>query len=264
MSTKIESLELEIIGNAGSAESSLNKLAETLGKLKNATKGGLGLTSVSKHLTTLSNSAKGIDSNAVKNIEGIAKAVSLLGSCKISSSIGNQLKNINTAIANLNVGSGSSKIQELLSVLAPLQSLPKTNLSSFITPLKKLPEVLAELNKLDMGAFAAKMQQVANAVKPLADEMYKVAQGFSAFPSKIQKLTTSTDKLSVSNKKATGTYVDLYAKMRTAYMGISRIASLIGSAVTKINDYIENINLFTVSMGEYAQEAGNMPKKSVI
>jgi hypothetical protein len=259
--TKIESLELEITGNAGSAESSLSKLAETLGKLRDATKGGLGLTSVAKQLKAVSDSAKGIDTNAAKNVEGIAKAISLLSGVKISSSIGNQLTSINSAINGLNLGSGASKIQELLSVLEPLKNLPKTNLSSFVTPLKKLPEVLADLNKLDMGAFAAKMQEVANAVKPLADEMYKVAQGFSAFPSKIQKLITSTNQLSTSNTKAAGTYVDLYAKMKTAYAGIKRIASLIASAISKINDYIENVNLFTVSMGEYAEEAGEYAKK---
>lgn len=261
MSTTIESLELEIQSNAGSAESGLNKLSETLGKLRNATKGGLGLTSVSKQLSTLSGAAKGIDSTAAKNIEGLAKAISLLSGSKISASIGNQLKSINTAIAELNLSGGDTKIQQLVSTLAPLQNLGKANLTSFITPLKKLPEVLEGLNKLDMGAFATKIKEVANAVKPLADEMNKVAQGFSAFPNKIQKLITSTDKLSTSNRKASGTYVDLYAKMKTAYASIKRIASIIGSAIKEASSQFETINFFNVSMGEYAKEAGEYAEK---
>ena len=261
MSTTIESLELEIKGSADGAERSLNQLADTLGKLKNATKGGIGLTAISKQLTALSNSATGINSNAAKNVEGIAKAISLLSGVKISSSIGNQLTSINKGFANLNLGDGASKIQQLVSVLEPLSSLPKTNLSSFVTPLKKLPEVLADLNKMDMGAFAAKMQDVANAVKPLADEMYKVTQGFSALPSKMQGLITNTDKLSRSNTRASGTFVDLYAKLKMAYTSVKRAASIIGSAISKINDYIENVNLFTVSMGKYADTASEYARR---
>jgi hypothetical protein len=112
-----------------------------------------------------------------------------------------------------------------------------------------------------MSAFAIKIQEVTNAVKPLADEMYKVAQGFSAFPSKIQKLITSTNKLSVSNKKAAGTYVDLYSKMKTAYYSITRIASMIGSAIKQASSQVETINFFNVSMKQYANEAGKYAEK---
>ena len=53
MSTTIEQLELEVQSNSTSAVSGIEALASSLGKLKNATKGGVGLTAVAKQLTTL-------------------------------------------------------------------------------------------------------------------------------------------------------------------------------------------------------------------
>lgn len=53
-----------------------------------------------------------------------------------------------------------------------------------------------------MPGFKAKIKEVVDALKPLADEMQKVANGFSAFPAKIQKLLNSTNQIPKSNEKA--------------------------------------------------------------
>ena len=50
MSDTIESLEIEIIGSSQSAEQALDALEKSLGRLKNAVKGGCGLTAVTKQL----------------------------------------------------------------------------------------------------------------------------------------------------------------------------------------------------------------------
>ena len=51
MSTKIETLELEIVSNSTSAKNGLDALTSSLTKLKNATKGGMGLSAVSKEVS---------------------------------------------------------------------------------------------------------------------------------------------------------------------------------------------------------------------
>ena len=53
MSTKIETLELEILANSTSASQGLNALTTSLAKLKNATKGGLGLPAVTDEVSDL-------------------------------------------------------------------------------------------------------------------------------------------------------------------------------------------------------------------
>ena len=51
-----------------------------------------------------------------------------------------------------------------------------------------------------MEAFENQIRRVVVALKPLADEMNKVAAGFSAFPSRIQRLITQNERLASSNR----------------------------------------------------------------
>ena len=207
MST-IESLELEIKSNSQSAVNGIDALTDSLEKLRNATKGGLGLSAISK-----------------------------------------QIRNLNDVTID------KGKVKSLVDALEPLSKLPKSNLSSFITPLKKIPEVLSELNKIDMSALSAKMQEVATAVKPLADEMQKVSNGFSAMPAKIQKLLTATNKIPSTNKKASVSFTDIYHKLKSVANIVTKVGKKIYSMVEKSMDFIENMNLFEVSMGKYAGNA---------
>jgi len=255
MSTTIESLELEIQSNSKSAVSGIDALTQSLTKLKSATKGGLGLGSISKQLRDIGSATSTIDSSSTSNLTGLAKAIQLLGGTKISSSISKQITAISTSLQSADFGSGKAKMEELVDTLSPLASLSKTNLSSYVTNIKKLPEVFAELNKIDMAAFSSKIQAVATAMKPLADEMQKVANGFAAFPNKIQKFLNSTNQVPSVNNKTSVSFTDIYYKMRMIGNTIANVGKKIWSAIEKSADYTENMNLFSVAMGEYAGEA---------
>ena len=304
MSTTIESLELEVLQNSQSAVSGLDALTDTLEKLKKATSGGVGLTSVTKQVKALGDAAKGVDSGSVNNLNGLTKAIqtlSNLGGVKLSSTIATQISAIGTsakalngvsfapisdlanslqplsAIGKINLGSTvnqlnripevasklqsadmsgfASKIRELVTALQPLSEMPKQTISSTLTQIKKIPEIFAGLQSVDMGAFSTKIKELATALKPLADEMNKVAAGFSAFPAKIQKLLNSTNGLAAANNKASGSYINLYAKLKMAISAVKTVATKIVSCITEMNNYIENVNLFTASMGQYAGAA---------
>lgn len=255
MSTKIESLELLIGSNSASAVAGIDALAQSLEKLKGATKGGAGLTSIAKSIGTLSSAAKGLDANSVANVDGLAKAIQLLNGVKVSASIGNQITAISAALKSADFTGGADKMQELVAALEPLSNLGKNNLSSFVTSLKNIPKVFAELNKIDMTAFAAKIQAIATSLKPLGDEMQKVANGFKAFPAKIQKLLNATNKMPSANKKAAQSFTDLYHKMRLIVRVVETVGRAIFATIQKSSDYVENVNLFTVAMGEFAGEA---------
>lgn len=257
MSTTIESLELEIKSNSASAESGITALIGSLEKLKTATKGGLGLGSIAKNIGSIATAVNNISSGSADKVTGIANAIKLLGETKVSSTIGKNIASISTAINGLKIeGAGDAmKIQELVTALEPLSQLPKQNLSSFVTPLKKIPEVFTELNKMDMGSFKTKILEVADAVRPLATEMDKVAAGFSSFPTKIQKVISGTEKLAKSTKKAGTSFLEFGAKITVGIMAIKRGISTIGSFITKSSNYTENLHLFNVAMGDYASEA---------
>ena len=56
---------------------------------------------------------------------------------------------------------------------------------------------------------------------------------------------------------AARSYGNLAAKAGLAYVAVRTIGNTIANWIGQTNDYIENMNLFNVSMGEYAQQAQN-------
>lgn len=254
MST-IESLELEIQSNAKSAEGGIDSLTQSLEKLKTATKGGLGLTAVANQMKEIGAASNTITSSSIANVNGLAEAVKALGSVKISNSIAKQITAISTSLSTANFEVGKNKIDTILPSLTSLASLPKLNLNSYSNGIDKLQKNLAKLNAVDIVSLKSKITQLAEAFKPLGDEMQKVASGMSALPTKLQQLINVTNRVPATNTKAAGSFTDLYNRIRVGFGTLKRAITLIGSSIEKSNDYVENLNLFTVSMGEYAKGA---------
>lgn len=223
MAVDIDSLQIEIEATSSDAASKIDQLATALTNLKSAAKGGAGLTTTTKQLQALSNAAK------------------LINGTNLS----------------------SQKIQQFASAMNSLANIQKASgLSSTINALKKLPDISTALDKADLGKFAQQMNQVASAMRPLATEMQKVANGFSAFPIRIQKIIQSNSALSDSNNKTAKSFGVLgtgissaKAKFGIYLIAFRQIASVMSDWVKESNDYVENLNLFTVAMGDYAAEA---------
>lgn len=224
MAVDIDSLQIEIEATSSDAASKIEQLATALSNLKpEAKKGGARLTTTTKQLQALSNAAELINGT------------------------------------NLD----SQKIQQFASAMNSLSTIQKASgLSSTINALKKLPDISSSLEKADLGKFADQMNQVASAVRPLATEMQKVANGFSAFPIRIQKIIQSNSALTASNNKTAKSFGVLgtgissaQAKFGVYLIAFRQLASVMSDWVKESNDYVENLNLFTVAMGEYAGEA---------
>ena len=79
--------------------------------------------------------------------------------------------------------------------------------------------------------------------------------GLKGVAKDIGNLGKAMKKAADSNKKAAGSFTDMYYRIKTVGNVISKVGNKIWSAVEKSMDYTENMNLFTVSMGEYASEA---------
>lgn len=267
---EIQGLEFQIVNDSTQAVAGLQNLINTLNRLKTATNGGAtGLSKTAQGIRELSNSLKGLNSgDASQKITRLANALtapSQVGNVKISSSIANQLTAINTALAGLKWTDGD-KLTSLANGLRPLSELSKANMTTFINQLSKLPKVIEDLEAADIDKFTQQMTALAAAMKPFADEMQKVSNGFSAFPSKIQKLITSTEKYNASARKATSTtgkFTSGLKALNVAAVAITfrKIGHFIAQAVTESNKYQEDLNLFTVALGQYAAEAQNYAEK---
>lgn len=267
---EIQGLEFQIVNDSTQAVTGLQNLINTLNRLKTATNGGAtSLSKTAQGIRELSNSLKGLNSGdasqKITRLTNALTALSQVGNVKISSSIANQLTAINTALAGLKWTDGD-KLTSLANGLRPLSELGKANMTTFINQLSKLPKVIEDLEAADIDKFTQQMTALAAAMKPFADEMQKVSNGFSAFPSKIQKLITSTEKYNASARKATSTtgkFTSGLKALNVAAVAITfrKIGHFIAQAVTESNKYQEDLNLFTVALGQYAAEAQNYAEK---
>lgn len=253
----IEKLQLEVNSNSQNAVSGIDALSASLSKLKTSIKGGVGLSSVARQITNLNTALNGMDSGSANKIDKLATSLSKLsslGQLKISSSIGNQLKNIGQVAENLNT-SDFSGLSKLGTALAPLANIQTGGLNKTLNALKKFPEVAAALNGVNWTQFTQQMMALSNSLAPLATQLNTVSAGMSRLPSNINRVANATSNAARANDRAAKSYVNLWAKARMAMNVIRGAVNAIASWITESNKYIEDLNLFTASLGDYADEA---------
>lgn len=96
------------------------------------------------------------------------------------------------------------RLYNVADALRPLSELEGARMRSYINQLSAFPDVVRELRAADIDEFSNQMTRLANALRPFATEMQHVADGFSAMPSRIQRLITTTEKYNNTvNKGAT-------------------------------------------------------------
>lgn len=224
MDTEIDQVSIEIGANSQSASTNLDNLANSITKLTSVLNNGL------------------------KGLRNFNSTIS-------------SLKNITS---NINFDTTSfSKVQNSFEGLSTIGKA--TNLNSFIKQLKEIPNISKNLDDKSVSEFTNKIKQLTEALAPLATEMVKVSTAFSALPSNINKVNSVLSKTQKAVKSSTqdqGLIGNLFSgksggilKTGLLIAGIQQLGSTIGSFVNQSNDFIENMNLFSVSMGEAADKA---------
>lgn len=259
---EIRGLEFQIKENSDSAVASLGRLEKALSSLKTATSGGAsGVRTAANQIAALNKalSGSGAVGQKLKSIAAGLKAISDVGTVKIPKSLGTNMQALGTALSGISDGD-IDKLYNVADALRPLSELEGAHMRSYINQLSAFPDVVRELRAADIDEFSNQMTRLANALRPFATEMQHVADGFSAMPSRIQRLITTTEKYNNTvNKGSTQTsrFGISLKNIKTAAVvaGIRMIRQEISKAITESNAYQEDLNLFTASMGQYAKEA---------
>lgn len=259
---EIRGLEFQIKENSDSAVASLGRLEKALSSLKTATSGGAsGVRTAANQIAALNKalSGSGAVGQKLKSISSGLKAISDVGTVKIPKSLGTNMQSLGTALSGISDGD-IDKLYNVADALRPLSELEGAHMRSYINQLSAFPDIVRELRAADIDEFLNQMTRLANALRPFATEMQHVADGFSAMPSRIQRLITTTEKYNNTvNKGSTQTSrfgISLKSIKTAAFMaGIRMIRQEISKAITESNAYQEDLNLFTASMGQYAKEA---------
>lgn len=264
MSTTIESLELQIQSSATSATTGIDSLSSSLSKLRNSIKGDIGLNGIASQVRSIDTAVRSIDGSSADRVDRLANSLSKLsnlGKLRISASVGNQIKNIANATASLK-NTDFSRVGKLASDLKPLGDIESAKgLRSVIMQLKKLPEVATAMKSIDWITLESQIKRLASSLVPLANQLSIVGNAFSNLPTKVQRLTNVSSKIAQTNNVASTSYMNLWAKFSMGIHAIRTGSRVIGECITQSNKYVEDLNLFVASMGEYAKDAQGFAEK---
>ena len=198
----------------------------------------------------------------------------------VSSSV-QSLQNLSNTLQSLNavLTSGAKRIGSFTKAIQSLSSINTVQIQSIVYNLNAINNFKAssELNRLaDVLENVANLSPKINVkvVNQLADSSNKLKSNMSGLPSTVnatsnaliglpnnlRKAANEVDNLSNKNSKIQQTS-SLLSNLSKSFKfgilvaGITRIGRTLGNFINLSNQYIENLNLFNVSMGKMANTA---------
>lgn len=241
-------------GNVTKVVNSLDKLANSIATLKQASAGMSGLDKITGFLNGLSN-------------------VNTTASAKSINTVVNAIKKIPAAVSGLNgvdFYSMSGSITQLTNALAPLSILDASNLKalgSAFNAIGKVPDLTDKLKATDLDSFASSCQKISTALTPLASQLDKVGNAFAKLPPQLSKVVTQANRVTAANEKQRKSYLSLSNQMNGFMRNMAKLVSLkaiaeyLGNAVAKFNDFYEATDLFHNAMGDLSGEADTLISK---
>lgn len=260
----IDELQIEISTSSSSAADNLEKLAQKLERLGNVIQPiatNNGLEKIAKQLNKLS-----AISQKISQLSGFEKIGQVVSELRKIEQLGNA-QDISPFIRNLNKlprivaaisqmpSVDATKFRQLANALKPLQSVSSSGINSLMNALRKLPKVSQELSGVDFTRFSQQIEQISRAIEPLARQAERAGQGLTA----IAQIMQSTSRQARQSASGFGLFNqaigNIKVKTLAAVAALRRLFSVLKNGVTASAAYVENLNLFSVTMGESADEA---------
>lgn len=295
MALTIDKLEIQIDTNARRATGGIDSLSASLEKLKVAVGGSSGLASNLTQISTAIKTLNGVGNiNLAPTVKSLTRLQSLIPTLGGSgaSSLANNLTLISSSLATLSavpkmsVGMTSiaSGIERLMAVtaqldtarltqfttqmkgvavaLSQLNAVGKSNIGSVLNQLRKIPEITKSLDPATIEQFSEAVRRLVEALAPLAAQMETVGRGFASLPKYMRMSTSATNRVLASNNRLNFSYGTLFgtiarvaSRFWTLYFSMRMIVNVFAEAFNESNEYIENLNLFTVTMGDATDAA---------
>ncbi len=268
----IDSIAIEVDSSAALSADGIEKLSKSLADLRSNAK----LTTSINNLNKLKTALNGLSntSASAKSINQLTTALGQLARIQDPAGLRKTISSLNklpTAlgkISSINLGQTASHLTALSQAVKPLSGIGKSNLGSLLNQLSKVPDISKKLDTRSISEFAMKIQQLTTAMKPLATQMDAVARGFAALPTNINKATTSLNNYNKAQEKSaakhgllSGAIGSLKTKWLAYAYSYQMIADILQQSMDSFNDRYENMNLFSVAMGKYADDAYNYAEK---
>ena len=207
---------------------------------------------------------------AASDIDMVTAALTRLKGVGSFTKVVNNLTKLGNALDKISVSSaGIQTLNKISSAVSGLSAVSKGNsISSVVNSLKKIPDVVSQLDDATINKFATAVNKISTAITPLTNKITALSAGFARLPGRLSSCVTAANKYQRSMQSASAVSGGFFGKLKN-FLGIGGLFSLtfatvgrkIGNSITEMNSYIENVNLFTVSMGKYADEAMDYAEK---
>ena len=268
----IDSIAIEVDSSAALSADGIEKLSKSLADLR----GNAKLTTSINNLNKLKTALGGLSnvSASAKNINQLTTALGQLTKVQDPAGLRKTLNSLNKLptvlgkVSAMNLGQTASHLTALSQAVKPLENIGKSNLGTLLNQLSKVPDISKKLDTRSISEFAMKIQQLTTAMKPLATQMDAVARGFAALPTNINKAANSLNNYNKAQEKSaakhgllSGAIGSLKTKWLAYAYSYQLIADILQQSMDSFNDRYENMNLFSVAMGKYADDAYNYAEK---
>lgn len=177
-----------------------------------------------------------------------------VGKINVSASAGTNLLDLSFSLQEMSKVD-LSKLKNISGALSGIASLKLSKAT--VNNVQALGEAAETLNGKDFSGLSKLNAELTK----MSASMPTITQNIRPLTTALGALETQTERNASSANKTGTSYVNLYAVFQLARHAIQGISRVIGGWIDKSNSYIENVNLFTASMGEYAKEAQNFAER---
>lgn len=272
MPVDIDSLQIEIEATSTDAAARINELVASLENLKAVSRNGAGLNTVVRQLNRLRESVGALQSNstALNTLRGAMDNMrqSAPGAANALNNVAKSARNSRADYSALasNIAEVSEQFSRLPrnvqnSIRAMARAVSATNSlkGTSVSPTSNE----AFLSLLSFSDAASKYSTSRSRFQgSSSSEVQRLGQLYAALPSQVQKAISANSAMYASNERLNNSFRSLRSGINgtvaraTVYTVVFRqMANIMAGWVQESNDYVENLNLFNVAMGDYAEEA---------
>lgn len=267
----IDELQIEISSNSDSAAQEIEKLQQALERLQapvQALANNGGLNKLSKQLNKLAEAGRAVAS--LTGFEKIAQAANSLGALRNVQDISltrltNGLQGLTPAIQSLNSMPqiDTTRLQQLDTALTALSQSANAaeQITRLTTALGKLPNIAKKINSTNFAQFGYSIQQVTTALSPLIDRTERAAEGLTALAQILRSVNQQAGNTGGGVNTLNSTLGTLSTKSLLSWAAVLKLKDTLADCVNVSAQFVENINLFSVTMGKSASAAYDFAEK---
>lgn len=230
-----------------------------------------GVSNLANQVNSLSNVASAINSmpdvtaddvtsaqNMVDALNAMSTAPNLPDFANVATQI-NRLPNAVNALNNIDTVALEANVDNITQALSGLSSIGGLDISETITALSRLPNALERLSTIDISNLAPQITAITTAIQPLVTQLQSLS------PEALNALAALSHFGDGADEAASDTE-ELRRALRALNFGAviavaKKLSQMFGDWIEQSNEYVENLNLFSVAMGKAADEALNFAEK---